>query len=83
MWKVIYILIIFNTNTGKFEESDIQVIDKKSDEIAFDLAKTLTGSKYKEFKFIKVIKDSVYVPDDNCYKKTQGLPYYFEELKEF
>jgi hypothetical protein len=68
MWKVVYIFIIFNTNTNKFESSSVNVLDKKSLQI-IDFESSFIGSKYKHQKYIKILKDSVYIPHDSCYVK--------------
>ena len=73
MWKVIFILIVFNTNTGEFEKSSINILKKDKYLRMMDVLNSIVPSKNKNLKFIKIIKDSVYVPDDSCYSKVKDL----------
>lgn len=76
MWKSIFILIVFNSNTQEFESSTIKEF-KGNMEYNYIVAHFSVDTKQDNLKFIKIIKDSVYIPMDSCYtdKKNEGLPY--------
>ncbi len=81
MWKLIWVLIVFNTTTNSFEK--VEVTEKKLHdytELIYgrDGINAILGMKYKNQKIIKEIKDSVYIPDDSCYyEQVPGHGVYF------